>query len=231
MQVSVESGTGLERRMTVAIEEDRISEAVEKRLKEMTGTVKMNGFRKGKVPLTVIKQQYGSQVRNEVVGDVVQSSFYEAIEKEELRPAGLPSIDTKDSSAGEGLEFTATFEVYPEVKLAALDKSKIETSVCEISDSDIDEMIETIRKQNITFEETDRAAANEDQVNIDFTGTLDGNEFEGGAAKDTPLVLGQGRMIPGFEEGIIGAKAGDDLSVDVICYSRQFGFCSCTAPR
>lgn len=215
MQVSVESGNGLERRMTVAIEEDRISEAVEKRLKDMTRTVKMNGFRKGKVPLSVIKQQYGPQVRNEVLGEVVQSSFYEAIQKEDLKPAGLPSIDTKDSKAGEGLEFTATFEVYPEVKLASLDKTTIETTTCEIADGDIDDMIETIRKQNMNFETTDRAAEDGDRVNIDFTGSLDGEEFAGGAAKDTPLVLGQGRMIPGFEDGIIGAKAGDDITVDV----------------
>ena len=215
MQVSVESGNGLERHMTVAIEEDRISDAVEKRLKDMTRTVKMNGFRKGKVPLKVIKQHYGSQVRNEVLGEVVQSSFYEAVQKENLRPAGLPSIDTKDSKDGEGLEFTATFEVYPEVKLAALDKTTIETSTCEIADSDIDDMIETIRKQNMTFAETDRAAEDGDQVNIDFTGTLDGEEFEGGAAKGADLVIGQGRMIPGFEDGIIGAKAGADITIDV----------------
>ena len=215
MQVSVESGNGLERRMTVAIEEDRISDAVDKRLKDMTRTVKMDGFRKGKVPLKVIQQQYGSQVRNEVLGEVVQSSFYEAVQKENLRPAGLPSIDTKDSQAGEGLEFTAIFEVYPEVKLTALDKATIETSTCDIADNDIDEMIETIRKQNMNFEAADHAAEDGDRVNIDFTGTLDGEEFAGGAAKDTPLVLGQGRMIPGFEDGIIGAKAGDDITIDV----------------
>ncbi|MGD8484459.1 MAG: trigger factor [Thioalkalispiraceae bacterium] len=215
MQVSVESGNGLERRMTVAIEEDRISDAVEKRLKDMTRTVKMNGFRKGKVPLKVIKQQYGSQVRNEVLGEVVQSSFYEAIQQENLRPAGLPSIDTKDSKDGEGLEFTATFEVYPEVKLAPLDKATIETATCEIADQDIDEMIDTIRKQNVAFEKVDRACENGDQVNIDFTGSVDGEEFEGGKAQGHSLVLGQGKMIPGFEEGIVGAKAGEDITVDV----------------
>ena len=215
MQVSVEPGNGLERRMTVTVEENRIADAVDKRLKDMTKTVKLNGFRKGKVPLKVIKQHYGAQIRNEVLGEVVQSSFYEAIQQENLQPAGLPAIDTKDSDAGEGLEFTATFEIYPELKLAALDKASIEETTCEIADSDIDDMIETIRKQNMTFEATERAAEDGDQVNIDFTGTMDGEEFEGGAAKGSDLVLGQGRMIPGFEDGIIGAKAGDDITVDV----------------
>ena len=213
MQVSVESGNGLERRMTVTVDEDRIADAVDKRLKDMTKTVKLNGFRKGKVPLKVVKQHYGAQIRNEVIGEVVQSSYYEAIQSENLQPAGLPSIDTKDSD--NGLEFTATFEVYPEVKLEGLDKATVEVSTCEIGDSDIDDMIETIRKQNITYEAVDRAAANDDQVNIDFVGSIDGEEFEGGAAKGHSLVLGKGQMIPGFEEGIVGAKTGDDITVDV----------------
>jgi len=215
MQVSVESGNGLERRMTVAIEENRISDAVAKRLKDMTRTVKMNGFRKGKVPLKVIEQQYGSQVRNEVLGEVVQSSFYEAIEKEKLRPAGLPSIDTKDSEAGDGLEFIATFEVYPEVKLAALDKATIETFKCEIADSDIDDMIDTIRKQNTQWEAKDGAAEDGDQVKVDFKGTIDGEIFQGGEGKDMAVTIGQGRMIEGFEEGLKGVKAGDDVTLDL----------------
>ena len=146
MQVSVESGNGLERRMTVMVEENRISDAVDKRLKDMTKTVKLDGFRKGKVPLKIIKQHYGSQVRNEVIGEVVQSTYYEAIQSENLQPAGMPSIDTKNLD--NGLEFTATFEVYPEIELASLDKASVEVSTCEIADTDIDDMIDTIRKQN-----------------------------------------------------------------------------------
>lgn len=215
MQVSVESGNGLERRMTVTIDEDRIADAVDKRLKDMTRTVKLNGFRKGKVPLKVVKQHFGAQVRNEVLGEVVQSSFYEAVQQENLQPAGLPAIDTKNSNPGEGLEFTATFEVYPEIKLATLDKASIETTTCEINDSDIDDMIETIRKQNITYQAVERASENGDQVNIDFTGSIDGEEFEGGKAQGHSLVLGQGKMIAGFEDGIVGAKAGDDITIDV----------------
>jgi trigger factor len=213
MQVSVESGNGLERRMTVTVEENRISDAVDKRLKDMTKTVKLDGFRKGKVPLKIIKQHYGSQVRNEVIGEVVQSTYYEAIQNENLQPAGLPSIDTRDSD--NGLEFTATFEVYPEIELAGLDKASVEVSTCEINDSDIDDMIDTIRKQHTTYEAADRAAENGDQVDIDFTGSIEGEEFEGGAAKGHKMVLGQGKMIPGFEDGIVGAKAGDDITVDV----------------
>ena len=148
MQVSVESTSGLERRLTVAVEEDRIADAVQSKLKDLTRTVKMKGFRKGKVPLKVVQQQYGNQVRQEVIGDVLQASFYEAVSQEKLRPAGMPTFDTKEMAPGKGLEYTATFEVYPEVSIADLSQQSIEKPVCEISDADVDNMIENIRKHS-----------------------------------------------------------------------------------
>jgi trigger factor len=215
MQVSVESTSGLERRLTVAVEEDRIADAVQNRLKDMTRTVKMKGFRKGKVPLKVVQQQYGTQVRQEVIGDVLQSTFYEAVSQEKLRPAGMPTFDTKEMAPGKGLEYTATFEVYPEVTIADLSKQSIEKPVCEIDDADVDNMIENIRKQNMAWEAAERAAEEGDQVNLDFKGSIDGEAFEGGEGKGMTVVIGQGRMITGFEDGLKGAKAGDDVTLDL----------------
>ena len=215
MQVSVETTSSLERRLTVAVEEDRIADAVQSKLKDLTRTVKMKGFRKGKVPLKVVQQQYGSQVRQEVIGDVLQASFYEAVSQEKLRPAGMPTFDTKEMAPGKGLEYTATFEVYPEVAIADLSQQSIEKPVCEISDADVDNMIENIRNQNTAWETANRAAKEGDQINIDFKGMIDGEAFEGGEGKGMTVQIGQGRMIAGFEEGLKGAKAGDDLTLSL----------------
>lgn len=213
MQVSVESGSGLERRLKVAVEEERIADAVASRLKDMSRTVKLKGFRAGKVPMKVVAQHYGQQVRQEIVGDVLQSSFYEAVSKENLRPAGTPTFDNLTNEPGKGLEYTAIFEVYPEVSVIDFSKEKIERPVCEIEDNDVEAMIENIRKQNIGWEVVDRASENGDQVDIDFKGTIDGEAFEGGEGKGMKIELGQGRMIAGFEEGLLGAKPGDDLTL------------------
>lgn len=215
MQVSIETTSGLERRLKVAVEEDRIADAVQNRLKEMTRTVKLKGFRAGKVPLKVVEQHYGQQVRQEIVGDVLQSSFYEAVTQEKLRPAGTPTFDDLTNEPGEGLEYTATFEVYPEVAIADLAKETIERPVCEINDNDVEAMIENIRKQNTIWETADRAAVEGDQVTLDFKGTIDGEVFEGGEGQGMKITLGQGRMIAGFEDGLTGAKAGDDVMLDL----------------
>ena len=215
MQVSVESTGALERRMTVTVPEDKIASEVEQRLKSMAPRVRIDGFRPGKVPFSVIKGKYAGQVRNEVIGDVMQTSFYEAVQQENLKPAGNPTIEPKLMEPGKGLQFDAIFEVMPEVKLASLDKIKIEKPVVEVKDADIDETIENIRKQRTEFAEVDRAAENGDRVHVDFTGYIDGEAFEGGEAKDFPLDLGAGRMIKGFEEGIMGAKAGEERSLDL----------------
>jgi len=215
MQVSVETTSGLERRLTVTVEESRINDAVQSRLKDMTKTVKLKGFRAGKVPLKVVTQHYASQVRQEIVGDVLQSSFYEAVGQEKLRPAGNPKFEPKEMSVGKGLEYIATFEVYPEIKLGALDQQKVEKPVCEISDADIDAMIENIRKQNTEWEVAEKAAEEGDQLNIDFKGMIDGEVFEGGEGKGMTVEIGAGRMIAGFEDGLKGASANDDLSLNL----------------
>ena len=215
MQVSVEATGGLERRMTVNVDEERIASAVDDRLKNMTRTVKLKGFRKGKVPFKVVKQHYGQQVRDEVVGEVLQSTFYEAVSQEKLQPAGSPSFDDLKNEPGQGLAYTATFEVYPELELKPLAEQTVEKPVTEISDADIDKMIETIRKQNITWQSVEREAKEGDRVNMDFKGMIDGEPFEGGSAQGVELELGSGRMIPGFEDGLIGAKAGEDRNLQV----------------
>ncbi|TDY00071.1 trigger factor [Thiohalophilus thiocyanatoxydans] len=215
MQVSVETTEGLERRMTVNVDEERIASAVDDRLKNMTHTVKLKGFRKGKVPFKVVKQQYGKQVREEVVGEVLQSTFYEAVSQQQLQPAGTPNFDDLKHEAGEGLSYTATFEIYPAIELAPLAEQTVEKPVTEIGEADIDRMIETIRKQNMDWQTVDREAKEGDRVNLDFKGMIDGEVFEGGSGQGMQVELGSGRMIPGFEDGLLGARAGEDRTLEV----------------
>jgi len=213
MQVSVETTSGLERRMTVMVPKENIDSEVQKRLKDLAGRVKIDGFRPGKVPFSVVRQKFSGQVSQEVMGEVMQNSFYEAVIQEKLRPAGAPRIEPGE--AKEDFEFTATFEVYPEFEVTGLNKIRIERPVNDIDDADIDKMLETLRKQRKTWGEVDRAGQEGDQLTIDFVGTLDGEEFQGGSAKQVPLELGSKRMIPGFEEQLAGAKAGQELTLDV----------------
>lgn len=215
MQVSVETTTGLERRMKVAVPKDRIESEVEKRLKSLGGQAKIDGFRPGKVPFSVIRKKYGPQVRQEVLGEVMQSSFVEAVTQEKLRPAGTPHIEMADAANDDSLEYTATFEVYPEIELKGLDSITVERPVLDISDADVDKMLENLRKQRKTWVEVDRPSQDGDQLTIDFEGTINGEAFEGGAGQAVPLELGSGRMIPGFEEQLIGKKAGDECTVSV----------------
>ena len=211
MQVSIESSKGLERQLKIAVPADKIDQEVTGRLQKATKTVSIKGFRKGKVPLKVVKQQYGAGVRQEVIGEIVNSSFYEAIQQEELRPVGQPRIDDIKEAEGQNLEYLAIFEVYPEVKLADLSKVKVTRPVSDISADDVAKMIEVLRNQQATFDVVERAAKDSDQVNIDFVGTQKKEEFAGGSAEAQDLVLGSNSMIPGFEDGLIGASAGDDL--------------------
>jgi trigger factor len=213
MQVSVETTQGLERKMTIAVPSDKVDSAVNARLQEAARTVRMNGFRKGKVPLKVVKNRFGQGVRQEVVGELMSQSFYEAINEKSLKPAGQPRIEPTNMDEGKDLEFTATFEVYPEVSLPDFSAIEAERLQAEVSDADIDEMIETLREQRQNWQEVDRAAAKDDLVNIDYTGRKDGEEFEGGKAQGSSLVLGSERMIPGFEEGLIGKQAGESVTL------------------
>lgn len=215
MQVSVETTQGLERKMTVAIPSEKVESAVNTRLQEAARNVKLNGFRQGKVPYKVIKSKFGAGVRQEVVGEMMSQSYYEAIDQESLKPAGQPNIDPKNLDEGQDLEFVATFQVYPEIALPDFSTINVERLGAEISESDIDEMIETLRKQRQSWEVAERAAATEDMVNIDYLGRRDGEEFEGGSAQGTNLVLGSERMIPGFESGIEGKSAGDVFTLDL----------------
>ena len=210
MQVSIESSTGLERQLKIGVPADTIEQEVTARLQKATKTVSIKGFRKGKVPLRVVKQHYGKGVRQEVIGEVVNSSFYKAIQQEDLRPVGQPRIDDLNDVEGKDLEFMAIFEVYPEVELAALTKVKISRPASELVETDVETMIEVLRNQQAKFEVADKAAEDGDQLNIDFVGTAKGEEFAGGSADAQDLVLGSDQMIPGFEAGLIGVKAGDE---------------------
>jgi trigger factor len=210
MQVSIESSTGLERQLKIGVPAERIEKEVTERLQKATKTVKIAGFRKGKVPLKVVKQQYGKGVRQEVVGEVVNSSFYEAIKQEELQPVGQPRIDDVVDAEGQDLEYTAVFEVYPEVSLADLSKVAVVRPITDLDDSDIETMIDVLRNQQATFEVTEKASEEGDQVNIDFVGTQKKVEFPGGSAEGRDLILGSNSMIPGFEDGLVGLSAGDE---------------------
>ncbi|PSS52757.1 trigger factor [Pseudomonas sp. BBP2017] len=210
MQVSVENTSALERRMTIAVPAERVENEVNKRLQQTARRAKVPGFRPGKVPMSVIRQRYEDAARQEAFGDLVQASFYEAVVEQKLNPAGAPAVEPKSFEKGGDLEYVATFEVFPEFTVAGFDSIAIERLSAEVADADLDNMLEVLRKQNVRFEAADRAAQNEDQLNIDFVGKVDGEVFAGGSAKGTQLVLGSGRMIPGFEEGLVGAKAGEE---------------------
>jgi len=215
MQVSLETLSGLERRMTIEVPAETIESQVQSRLKEAAKNFQMKGFRKGKVPVKVIKDRFGAGVRQEVLGEVMSNSWVEAVTQEQVKPAGQPRIEPTNLEEGKNLEFTATFEVYPEIDLQDFSGITIEKKSAEIADADIDKMIETLREQRKMYKEVERASQDEDQVNLDFTGTIDGEEFEGGKAKGTNLVLGSKRMIPGFEEGLVGLSAGDEKTLSL----------------
>ncbi len=215
MQVSIETTSGLERRLTVGVPATEVDSEVQKRLQQAAKNIRINGFRKGKVPMKVVKQRYGDGVRQEVLGDVINRSFYEAVRKEDVKPAGQPSIEPKQFEEGKDLEYVATFEVYPSVELGDFAKIEVTRYKADVSAEDVDNMIEVLREHQAEWKVVDRAAADGDQVNIDFVGTRDGEEFQGGSAEGQNLVLGSGSMIPGFEDGLVGLKAGDEKTLSL----------------
>lgn len=215
MQVSIETTTGLERRLTIGVPAERIESEVNKRLQKAAGNARIDGFRPGKVPMKVLQQRYGSGVRQEVIGEVMSESFYEAVVKEQLQPAGQPQIEPKEMAPGKDLQYVATFEVYPDIALGDLSAITVEKAVADVTDADIDRMIEVFRKQQGGYEVVERAAALEDQVNLDYKGSRDGEAFDGGSAEGSDLVLGSGGMIPGFEDGIVGMEAGQSRTLDL----------------
>jgi trigger factor len=215
MQVSIETLEGLERRMTVQIPSEQVSEAVEKKLKDLSKTVRIDGFRPGKVPLKVVQQKYGGHVRQEVIGDVIESSYQEALIQEKVRPAGVPSIDSVNSEEREDMSYTATFEVYPEVEKLELLAIEVEKPKVEITDNDFEAMLQKLREQRKGWKETKAAAKKGYQVMVDFEGRIDGELFEGGAGKDMAVEIGAGQMLPEFESGLEGIKTSEQKTVEV----------------
>jgi trigger factor len=215
MQVSVESIGKLERRMQVQVPAERVSQEIAARLKNISRTARLNGFRPGKAPLKVIRQQFGSQIHREVIGELLQSSYAEAVTQKQLTPAGSPRIEPQSIDEGGDLKYTATFEVFPEVVLQPMESLEVERVTAEVTESDIDAMIERLRKQQMKYSAVNRAAANGDKVTVDFEGAIDGVTFAGGKGENIAIVLGEGRMLPELEQGLIGAAPGEKRSVTV----------------
>lgn len=215
MQVSVETTEGLERRLTITVPAEKVDAEIKNRLTRLAKTQRIDGFRPGKVPVSVIRQRYGAAVRNEVAAELMQRNYYDALVGEKINPAGDPRIEPKTNKKGEDLEFVATIEVYPEVELKELSELKVEKPVVEVKDEDLDTMLETLQKQHQTWKAVKRKSRKTDKITIDFLGTVDGEEFDGGKAENFELEMGQNRMIPGFEKGIVGAKAGEEVTVEV----------------
>jgi trigger factor len=215
MPNTIENVSQLERRLTMAVPVADIERQVDERLKKLARNVRMPGFRPGKVPLKIVAQQYGPQVRSEVIGDAVQKEFTDAVRDQNLRIAGQPRIEPKDGAPEGELQFSATFEVYPEVALGELGAVTIERPTLDVGDVEVDKTIEVLRKQRTRYEAADRPAAPGDRVTVDYTGTIDGVEFQGGKGADFAFVLGEGRMLPEFEAGVTGLAAGGDRTVAV----------------
>lgn len=210
MQVSVTATGGLERRLEVAIPAAEVDGAVAQRLNKISRTVRLKGFRPGKAPLAVIRQQYGEQVHGEVISDLMRSSFSEAVAREKLNPAGGPRIEPIAVSPGSDLKYTAVFEVLPEIKLKPVSELSIEKPVATVSEQDLEAMLDTLRKQRPVFNEVIRAAAANDRVTVDFVGTIDGVEFPGGSGQNVPIVIGSGQVMKEFEDALVGARAGEE---------------------
>lgn len=215
MQVSVETTQGLERKLTISVPAEKIDVEVKNRLRQIAKTQRINGFRPGKVPPSVIQKRYGASVRQEIAGEVMQRNFVEAIMAEKINPAGRPNFVAKSNEVGKDLEFEATFEIYPEVEVKDVEKINVERPTVEVTDKDLDEMFVTLQKQHQTWKENKRKTKKGDKLSIDFLGRVDGEEFEGGKAEGFELELGSGRMIPGFEKEITGMKVDEEKTITV----------------
>jgi len=215
MMVSVQSTGALERRMEVAVPASRIEKEVDERLKTVSRTARLKGFRPGKAPLKVIRQQFGSQIHREVVSELLQSSFAEAVTERKLNPAGGPRIEPISVGEGEDLKYTAIFEVFPEVTVKGLESISLERPVASVTDEDVDAMIESLRKQRPNWKAATRGSRTGDRVTIDFAGTVDGAAFDGGQGQDIAITLGEGRMLPEFEAGLIGRDPDSKASISV----------------
>ena len=215
MQVSLETTEGLERKMTVEVPAEKVISAIEAKLKNLSTQVKMSGFRPGKVPLRVVRQQYGKKISQEVIAEAMQTSYQEAVIQEKLRPAGAPSIEPVNMEASQDLKYIATFEVYPEVELADASKFEIEVADVEVAESDIDDIVEKLIKQKTNWTEVDRKAKQDDQVTMNFVGKIDGEVFQGGSQENFPTVIGSNNLLPDFETQLTGVVKGDKKSFEV----------------
>jgi trigger factor len=215
MQVSVESTGALERRMEVSVPKEQIEQAVDERLQKVSRTARLKGFRPGKAPIKVIRQQFGAQVRQEVLSDLMQQSFARAVTEARLTPAAGPRIEPVSSAPGEDLKYRAVFEVLPEIALANVDGLEIDRPVAEVGQADIEAMVQNLREQRPSFSEVERESRDGDRVTMDFKGLINGKAFEGSTGDDVAVILGAGRMLKDFETGILGVKAGEQKQISV----------------
>jgi trigger factor len=215
MQVSVESTGKLERRMQVQVPAELVAKEITSRLKNLSRTARLNGFRPGKAPLTVIRRQFGVQVHREVIGELLQSSFAEAVTANRLAPAGSPRIEPQSTDEGQDLRYVATFEVFPEISLQPIESLEVDRKTAEVEPHDIDAMLERLRRQQLKYTPVERAAAHPDRVTIDFEGAVDGVPFAGGKGENVAIVLGEGRMLPEFEQAVVGLRPGETKDAPV----------------
>lgn len=215
MAVSVETLTGLERKITVSVPTEQFEKEVGTRIQRLVGKVKIDGFRPGKVPLNVVKQRYADSVRHEVARDLIQTTLFDALKEENLVPAGTPDVEPHDLVAGQDFTYSAVFEVFPEFEIVELDGDKVKIVSSEVKDEDVNKMIKNLREQNKVWHDVSRAVVAHDKVTIDFEGFLGDTPFEGGKGENYEVVLGSGSMIPGFEEGLVGAKKDKEVELNV----------------
>ncbi len=215
MLVTVESTGTLERRMRVELPAERIENEIESRLKSVGRTAKIKGFRPGKIPAKVVRQRYGGQIRQEVLSELMQKSYSDAVIQENLNPAGGPKIEPEEIDGDKGFAYIATFEVLPEITLKGLKKLEVVRPEIEIKDKDCDDMIQNLRKQKAVWSTVDRESKEGDRVVVDFSGTLKGEPVKGGEGKEVPVDLGEGRMLPDFEKALVSVKADDEISFKV----------------
>ncbi len=213
MQVSVEKTSELSRKMTVSVPEEVVQEKMEERLKSLAKNVKLDGFRPGKVPVRVVKKMYGDRVRGEVTGDIIQTTYYEALQQKELIPAGQPHIHPPKDD--EEFVYTAEFEIYPDVSLAGIEQIEITRPVAEVTDKDLDNMVEKLREQRKEWQEVEREAQQKDQVTLHFSGVSGGENFTNGKVEDFQVEIGAKQMIPGFEDNLVSLKAGEKKTFTV----------------
>ena len=212
---NVETLSSLERRVSMKLPANDIEKQIDERLKKLARNVRMPGFRPGKVPLKLVAQTYGPQVRSEVMSDAVQKAFTDAVKEANLRVAGYPRFEKKEGADAEALEFSATFEVYPEVRIGDLGEVTIERPQVTVDDAAVAKTVEILRKQRMKFVPATRAAREGDRVTVDFDGTIDGQPFQGGAAKDFAFTVGEGRMLPEFDAAVPGMAPGDSKTFEL----------------